>query len=136
MIFVYALAKFLAYSAWCYVGLRSLQPSTSRVASSIRLGGARWLIGLVFGIAIFFFVGPIDADAAARMYFLVYSPIRAIEWGIMALLIVRRISQPAFSPPMLRLSAWCIGGMLVSFLTDALSPEGVQGRFCVGRCLC
>jgi hypothetical protein len=31
---------------------------------------------------------------------------------------------------------WCVGGMLVSFLTDLLSPEGLQGRFCVGCCLC
>jgi hypothetical protein len=37
---------------------------------------------------------------------------------------------------MLRLSVWCIGGMLVSFVTDFLSPEGLQGTFCVGRCLC
>ena len=136
MILVYAVAKFLAYSAWCHVGLRSVQPSAAGVAPSIRLGAARWLIGLFFGIGVFFAVGSIDAEAATRMYFLVYSPIRAVEWGVMAFVLARRVSQASLSIPVLRLSVWCVGGMLVSFLTDLLSPEGLQGRFCVGRCLC
>ncbi len=137
MILFYAVAKFLAYSAWCSVGLRLVEPAAAAgIASSMRLGAARWLIGLFFGIGVFFAVGSIDAEAAARTYFLVYSPIRAVEWGIMAFLIARRAHQTGLSIPMLRLSAWCVGGMLVSFLTDLLSPEGLQGRFCVGRCLC
>ena len=136
MILVYAVAKFLAYSGWCYIGLRAMPPAIASIATSVRLGAARWLIGLFFGIGVFFSVGPIDGEAAARMYFLVYSPIRAIEWGIMAFLIARRVPRTSLSNPMLRLSVWCIGGMLVSFVTDLLSPEGLQGRFCVGRCLC
>jgi hypothetical protein len=133
---VYAVTKFLAYSAWCYVAMRLVQHSTASVASSMRLGAARWLIGLFFGVGVFFSIGSIDAEAAARTYVLVYSPIRAVEWGIMAFVIARRASQPSLSNPTLRLSAWCVGGMLVSFLTDLVSPEGLQGRFCVGRCLC
>lgn len=136
MILVYAVVKFLAYSAWCHVGLRSVQSSAAGVASSLRLGAARWLIGLFFGIVVFFAVGSIDAAAAARTYFLVYSPIRAVEWGIMAFLLAGRNPQTSPSIPWVRLSVWCVGGMLVSFLTDLLSPEGLQGRFCVGRCLC
>ncbi len=136
MILAYAMAKFLAYSAWCYVGLRSVQPSAASVAASIRLGAVRWLIGLFFGIGVFFAVGSIDADAAPRMYFLIYSPIRAVEWGIMVFLVARHVSQTSLSIPMLRLSVWCVGGMLLSFLTDLLSPDGLQGKFCVGRCLC
>jgi len=31
---------------------------------------------------------------------------------------------------------WCAGGILVSFVADFASPEGVAGHFCVGRCLC
>jgi hypothetical protein len=131
---VYAAAKFLAYSGWCALGLRLTRPGAVSVVASLRLGAVRWCIGLAFGIAVFFFVGSIDAPAAARTYFLVYSPVRAVEWGIMAWLITRRLQQPS-----LTLSSavfWCAGGMLVSFLTDLLSPEGLQGRFCIGRCLC
>ncbi len=130
----YAAAKFLAYSAWCALGLRLAQPGAASVASSLRLGAVRWCIGLAVGIAVFFFVGSIDAQAAAPTYFLVYSPVRAVEWGIMAWLVTRRFQQSSLTPS--RAIFWCAGGMLVSFLTDLMSPEGLQGRFCVGRCLC
>jgi hypothetical protein len=32
--------------------------------------------------------------------------------------------------------AWVLGGLVISFATDAVSPDGLAGRFCVGRCLC
>ena len=137
MTVVYAVVKFLAYSAWCFVGLRLSRPGAATVASSMRFGAVRWGIGLGFGVGVFLFVGSIDASAAARTYFLVYSPVRVVEWGIMAFLIRDRLRSA--SPESMSLSvavAWCAGGMLVSFLTDLLSPEGLQGRFCVGRCLC
>src|SRR5712691_8082617 len=90
MFVVYALVKLMAYSAWCSLGLRLAQPGAAGIASSVRLGAVRWCIGLVFGIGVFLFVGSINVDAAARTYFLVYSPVRAVEWGIMALLIANR----------------------------------------------
>jgi hypothetical protein len=133
---VYAVAKYLAYTAWCHAGLRIGPRSGAGVASSMRLGAARWLIGLFFGIGVFLVVGSTNAEAAARIYFLVYSPIRAVEWGIMAIVIARRAARASVPVSVGWLVLWCIGGMLVSFLTDLLSPEGLQGRFCVGRCLC
>jgi hypothetical protein len=136
MILLYAVVKFLAYSAWCYLGLRLVQSTATTIASALRLGAARWFLGLFFGIAVFFFVGSIDAQAAARTYFLVYTPVRAVEWGIMAFLLAGRRQQQSVATLILRLALWCVGGMLVSFLTDVVSPEGLQGRFCVGRCLC
>jgi hypothetical protein len=136
MFAVYAVAKLIAYSGWCYLGLRLMEDATPGVKSSLQLGVVRWLLGLFFGIAIFFIVGSIDAEAAARTYFLVYSPVRVVEWGIMAFVIARRVQSGPLSSAMFRLSLWCAGGMLVSFCTDLLSPEGLQGRFCVGRCLC
>ena len=136
MILVYGVVKFLGYSAWCYLALWFAHRADASITSSLRLGAVRWCIGLVFGIAIAFFIGSIDAAAVARTYFLVYSPVRALEWGIMAVLVANRHEQSSRSITVLQLSLWCVGGMLVSFLTDLLSPEGVQGRFCVGRCLC
>jgi hypothetical protein len=135
MIAVYALVKFIAYSAWCGAGLRLVAAPTTLLAS-LSLGAVRWMLGLVFGVAIFFLVGTIDADTAARMYFLIYSPVRVVEWGIMAALIASRVRAQSRRAPIGALAVWCIGGILVSFLTDVLSPEGMQGRFCVGRCLC
>jgi len=53
----------------------------------------------------------------------------------MALVIAGRRRGP-FQSSMMTLPLWCAGGIIVSFLTDLLSPDGVQGRFCIGRCLC
>jgi len=136
MIALYALVKFVAYGVWCYLGLRLVQPAGATAASALWLGTIRWFIGLFFGIAVFFLIGSIDAEAAARTYFRVYSPLRAVEWGIMAVFLAGRLPRGSLRGAGVRLTFWCLGGILVSFLTDLLSPEGLQGRFCVGRCLC
>jgi hypothetical protein len=133
---IYAIVKFFAYSAWCYMGLRTVQPAAATIASSLRLGGVRWLIGLFFGAAVFVAVGSINASDAARTYFVVYTPVRLLEWGIMAWLVATGRRPQSSSSWTVRLPLWCAGGVLVSFVTDLLSPEGLQGRFCIGRCLC
>ena len=136
MLIVYAVAKYLAYSAWCFVGLRVVQIPASGATTALGLGALRWLLGLFFGVLVFFGAGSIDPSDAARLYFLIYSPIRLVEWGIMAAVIARMAARQPRSAPALGLIVWCVGGIIVSFLTDMLSPEGMQGRFCVGRCLC
>jgi hypothetical protein len=133
---VYAIAKFLAYSAWCYLGLRLLQPAAAHPTLALKLGGVRWFIGLFLGVGIFIFLHPIDANDAARLYVLIYSPVRLVEWGIMAFLIISRVRSERASGVAFPAFLWCLGGILVSFATDLLSPDGIQGRFCVGRCLC
>jgi hypothetical protein len=136
IIILYAGIKLLAYSLWCGLGLRLAGGAPVRPWMSARLGGIRWLIGLAFGVALFLLIGSIAAADAARLYFLVYTPVRAVEWGIMAILIRRQIHHDSRSSGAAALVLWCIGGMVLSFLTDLVSPEGLQGRFCVGRCLC
>src|SRR5262249_18492256 len=126
VIVIYAAAKFTAYVGWCYLALRLVEPTAASLSSALQLGAPRWLRGLAFGVAVFFFVGSIDAADAARTYFLVYSPVRAVEWAIMAAVIASRVQTPLRSTSM-RLPLWCLGGMVVSFLTDLLSPEGLQG---------
>lgn len=132
---LYAAVKLLAYCAWCYVALRLVEPGAATLAAAVRLGAARWLLGLGFGVAVFFAIGSIEPQYAARTYFLVYSPVRAVEWAIIAAFIGYRLQQTVTTGN-IALPLWCVGGMVVSFLTDLLSPEGLQGRFCVGRCLC
>ena len=128
---LYAAAKFIAYALWCYVALRLGQPAGATVMHAAGLGAFRWVLGLGFGIAVFILVGSIDVSDAMRMYILVYTPIRAIEWGIMAALIDTRVDRNRVTMPL-----WCLGGIVVSCLADLLSPDGLQGRFCIGRCLC
>jgi hypothetical protein len=136
MIIVYAAVKFLAYAAWCAVGLWVVHPADAGIMRAARYGVVRWLLGLAFGVAIFFLVGPIEAADAARLYVSIYLPVRVVEWGIMAVLIARHLTQASRSTGNVTLVLWCVGGVLVSFLTDLASPEGMAGRFCVGRCLC
>ena len=131
MIF-YAAAKFLAYSGWCYLGLRVVRPELAGATLSLQLGAARWLIGLAVGLAVFFAVGSVDAEAAARVYFQVYTPVRAIEWSAVALLIALRVRSPWLPAAMLRLLPWCAGGMLVSFVTDLLHRRGYRAGSVVG----
>jgi hypothetical protein len=118
------------------VGLRSIRVATAGVTTSLGLGALRWVLGLFFGLIVFFGAGSIDPTDAARLYFLIYSPIRLVEWGIMAVLLARIALRGPRPVPTLSLFVWSVGGIVVSFLTDMLSPEGMQGRFCVGRCLC
>jgi hypothetical protein len=134
-VLLYALAKFVAYSAWCGVGLHLLTGRASLVGA-FRFGAVRWLLGLAFGLVAGVALGSVDASAVTRLYFGVYIPLRAIEWSIMAVLLTRGMTT---QPPLLRSPVawlWVIGGMLVSFASDLASPEGMAGRFCVGRCLC
>src|SRR5262245_17914209 len=84
---VSAAAKFIAYAVWCGVALRLVPDGTATAAAAARFGMVRWCIGLAFGVVIFFVVGSIAVEDAARTYVAVYSPVRALEWGIMAFLI-------------------------------------------------
>ena len=135
MIF-YALVKFAAYCCWCFVGLRIFDPERATVVRSVKYGSIRWLIGLCFGIAAAVALGSVSPESVAKLYFGVYVPLRIIEWAIVVLLMheaSRRASLLLHSP---RAWLWVLGGIVVSFASDAASPEGMAGRFCVGRCLC
>jgi hypothetical protein len=129
---VYAAVKFVAYSAWCAVALSLAASEATVVSSAAAFGALRWLIGLGFGVVVFLVIGSIAPEAAGRLYFVVYTPVRVVEWGIMAFLI--RGGSRRMTPG--RAMVWCAGGILVSFASDLLSPDGLAGRFCVGRCLC
>lgn len=133
---VYALSKFLVYCLWCAVGLRLFAPARLTFVDSIKYGSLRWLIGLGFGVLAAIALGSVSRESVAALYVGVYLPLRVIEWSIMAYLIAR----PSDSPMSLigRPSAWLwvLGGIVVSFASDLASPEGMAGRFCVGRCLC
>ena len=91
----------------------------------------RLVIGIGFGVVIFlaFSTGP---ENLLGKYIAIYAPVRLVEWFILALIIGNEQGKRTGTGVIL----WCLGGIVVSFLADVASPEGIQGHFCVGRCLC
>lgn len=137
MLLLYAFVKFVAYSGWCYFGLCLFHPATARATWAVCYGAMRWLIGLFFGVLVFLFVGSISEDEVTTIYFALYTPLRLLEWGIIAAMIPARHDEPeGLSPSRRYIPLWIAGGILVSFVTDLASPEGLAGKFCIGRCLC
>ena len=116
--------------------MRLFAPVHATLISSAKYGLLRWLLGLGFGLVAAMALGSVSQQSVAALYFGVYAPLRVIDWVIMAVLL-RRLSTsglvPLGSP---RVWLWVFGGIVVSFASDAASPEGMAGRFCVGRCLC
>jgi hypothetical protein len=128
---IYVVVKFACYTAWSWLGLRILQPVTPTFWRATGFGVLRLGIGIVAGVSIFFLV-TVHPEELLWKYIEIYTPVRMLEWLILALIMRRR---PA-SPVSLHSLLWCLGGILVSYASDFASPEGLSGHFCVGRCLC
>lgn len=129
---LYGVAKFIGYSFWAYVGYRMHQQRPG-LSLAMKAGAARWLLGLGIGAALFFVVTP-TREELLKVYFAVYIPVRFFEW-----LIVGKIFYKDWPSPFrnFKFYIWIIGGIILSFLIDMVSPEMIEdGRFCVGRCLC
>ena len=131
----YALTKFVAYCVWCWIGLRAFASAPASLARSLKYGALRWLLGLAFGVAAAIALGSVSRESVATLYFSVYAPLRVVEWLIMAI-VMQRERQAGAAPRSPRVWLWILGGIVVSFGSDLASPEGMAGRFCVGRCLC
>jgi len=133
---LYAAVKFVAYCLWCFLGLRLLAPVHATLLSSAKYGLLRWFLGLGFGVVAAIALGSVSKESVAALYFGVYAPLRVVEWAIMAVLLRRSSTAGLVSFGSPRVWLWVLGGIVVSFASDAASPEGMAGRFCVGRCLC
>lgn len=130
MLAFYGVVKLLAYSGWCLLAL-TLAGFPEQVWRSVGMGALRWVLGLALGVLIFLLVRPARADVMP-LYFAIYLPVRALEWGLISLLVLPRGERW----PARRRLAWVGGGIVLSFLTDLLSPDMIEyGRFCAGRCL-
>jgi hypothetical protein len=127
----YGLVKLAAYVGWCWVALR-LAGLRAQMKRAFGMGLVRWLLGLLLGVLIFIAVRAPREDVL-MLYIAVYVPVRALEWGLLAALVLPRGERW----PRRRLAAWVAGGIVLSFLTDLTSPQMLEhGHFCVGRCLC
>jgi hypothetical protein len=129
--FLYVAVKLVAYSLWCWVGLRLFEAHSVSFIKASGFGLLRLCIGIAFGIAIFLLLRAQPEDLLWK-YIAIYAPVRMAEWFILVL-IIGRDSENQTS---LKAILWCLGGIVVSFAADLASPEGIAGHFCVGRCLC
>ncbi len=128
---LYVAVKLISYIAWCWLGLRLWRAGSTSLLSAAGFGILRLAIGVAFGVAIFL-VAPTQPEDVIWKYVAIYTPVRVVEWFIMALIIGRASDNHTILDSVL----WCLGGIVVSFAADFASPEGVAGHFCVGRCLC
>src|SRR4029077_9940397 len=90
----YLLIKLIACCPWCHLGLRLFRPQqTQSVGQALRFGIIRLLLGLFFGLVIFFlaaFWGHAFGTGLPQnilTYLGAYVPVRWIEWTIMAALL-------------------------------------------------
>jgi len=142
MIFpVYVLVKYLAYSIWCYLGLRWLRGKNS-VGAGMAFGSVRLGLGMIFGVSIFVIGGMLHLNAPANSwlaYFAVYAPVRYMEWSILAALLGTSGGQ-VFQISGAATQRWIIGGTVVSHLADLplifFSGAGPKAFLPVGRFLC
>lgn len=128
----YLLTKFTAYSGWCYLGLAWFDPTRSpKATGSLFYGLVRLLMGIVFGLAIFFAALTLNNAVKNSLltYFVVYVPVRVIEWSLMLWILRREGTFP-------RYLLWVGGGVILSCLADI--PLGVMegGVVPVGRPFC
>ncbi len=142
---LYPLVKLLAYSFWCYLGLRNFRPPMNGVYSrSAMYGFFRLLMGFFFGVVIWMMSTVVLSHIGYGLpqniltYVLVYVPVRWVEWSIMAVLIVpdsfplvRWISGT--SP---RDRNWRLGGIIISCLADIPLIASLGGVIPTGRFLC
>jgi hypothetical protein len=138
---IYVAVKYIAYSAWCYYGLRRLRNQTS-IRSAAGFGLARLGLGIAFGMGIFLAGAFLHLNVPAHpwlLYVSIYAPVRYIEWSILATLLVsgansaHRIAEGVTQ-------RWIVNGIVVSHLADLplilFTYEGAKSFLPVGRFLC
>lgn len=147
----YVLAKFIAYTAWCAVGIQQLWRAER--AASVALASAagtgvgrqvflasaygllRLFMGVFFGILIWIAGTMVAAsmfDAPHRdvlVYLAVYVPVRWVEWTILAWLMARSSGT--------RLGyTWRFGGIAISCLADIPLIASTGWTLPLGRFFC
>jgi hypothetical protein len=126
----YAIAKLVAYSAWCGVGvyyLRSYKSAFSLLFTALGYGVLRLVLGFLLGALLMGYpLGALSGGPFSNMplYFLLLTPVRIVEWSIMFAIISKNESLKKAIP-------WVAVGVIISFLVDIIFiPEGLGRLFC------
>jgi hypothetical protein len=135
----YFVLKYLAYSFWCWMGLKMLRKEPPERAKALAFGALRVFLGFTLGLFIWAMstkvaasVGTDRATAQIAAYLGVYVPVRWFEWSLIASLVER--SPLAFLVPRTRNSLlFRLGGIAVSCLADV--PMLIDG-LPIGRFMC
>lgn len=141
----YIALKYLAYAAWCFVGLSLLSAiSPVSLSRTLAFGLLRLLLGFIFGLFIYLvgsivYSALIDAPATGLLtYLAVYVPVRWVEWSIIGILIAP--SARKFGVFWTGLNSrdrlWRLGGVLISCVADIPMIIALGGILPVGRFLC
>lgn len=139
---LYLVTKFLAYSAWVFVGVRTVQKETRPLLRSFLLGFFRLCLGFFFGVLIYVLssvlLSQLGSSSGSNVltYLAVYVPVRWFEWSIMAAILVpgsfAQFLVGAAKPDRL----WRIGGIVISCLADIPLIISLGGVIPTGRFLC
>ena len=132
IILVYIGAKLLGYTLWSGAGLYLLKRPS--VSGAFKFGILRLMLGVAFGASVFMLYHPASSAHLILPYLAIYGPVRWLEWSILGKW--QNPSDKLLWSNDWRQNLWRLGGIAVSFGIDLLSPEGMKGMFCVGRCLC
>jgi len=139
---LYLVTKFLAYSAWVFVGVRTVQKGTKPLLRSFLLGFFRLCLGFFFGVLIYLLSSALlsqlgsSSGSDVLTYLAVYVPVRWLEWSIVAAILVpgsfAQFLVGAAKPDRL----WRIGGIVISCLADIPLIISLGGVITTGRFLC
>ena len=135
----YFVLKYIAYSAWCWAGLKMLRTEPPERGKALGHGLLRLFLGFALGLFIWALstkvassVGTDRATQQIAAYLAVYVPVRWFEWSLIASLVER--SPLAFLVPRTTNSLlFRLGGILVSCLADV--PMLIDG-LPIGRFMC
>jgi hypothetical protein len=140
----YIALKYLAYAAWCFVGLSLLSVSPVGLSRALGFGLLRLLLGFMFGLFIYLvgsivYSALIDAPATGLLtYLAVYVPVRWVEWSIIEILVAP--SAFKFGGFWTGLNSrdrlWRLGGVFISCVADVPMIIALGGILPVGRFLC
>jgi hypothetical protein len=148
---LYVLAKFIAYTLWCAVGMKLLWSSERATNAQLMTAGVtgsakkwslataygffRLLMGVFFG-SVIWLVGTMVAASLWKApqhdfitYLLVYVPVRWAEWTILAWIIARESAQKIGY-------GWRLGGIAISCLADIPIIAAAGWTLPLGRFFC
>ena len=148
-IVLYLLVKFAAYTWWCHTGLERARqkpemPEQDFFRKALGLGLFRSILGLGFGVAIFFLTVPFLAvnshmvESEFLAYALVYVPVRWIEWSIIAMILYRESRSVLgfiFGSSAID-RKWRAVGILISCAADIPVIAALHGTLFLGRVMC
>ena len=159
LIVCYLAVKLLVYVAWCRLGVSLFRPlEPSKTSAALKFGLFRLLLGLVFGTAVFLWVWTLNVGdwkmPRTAIYFLIYAPLRWVEWSIIGFLLQREPWSLVLAPRRKYATStmsletagarmpgvlWKLGGIAVSHLADLpliVAQGGIDYVLPIGRFLC